>query len=102
MGEAAEHWRVSEVLHDPLHKQRVAVWEQAHAASLPVCQCRVLTEIATCVQDSEAERLLDGDRPLEEMCQDAQRWAEFIEDHGDVKKQYNKLMAKAVGNRLFA
>ena len=102
MGEAAESWRVSEVLRDPWLKQRVAAWEQANAPHLAPRQRQVLTKLATCVWDMEAERALDGDRPLEEMSQDAQKWAEFASDHEDVKKQYNRLMARAVRNGLFA
>jgi hypothetical protein len=102
MNRAAESWRVSEVFHDPQLKQWVASWEQAHAPRLTPHQRQVLTEIATCVRDLEAERALDGDHPLKELSRDARRWAEFLVDHADVKKRYNRVMARAVRQGLFA
>lgn len=102
MGESAESWRVSEVLLNPLRKQRVAIWEQENALHLTPRQRQALTEIAICVRDFERERALDGDPPLEEISQDPRRWAEFVDDHRAVKDWYNRLMAKAVRHELFA
>ncbi len=102
MGETAESWRVSEVLPDSRLKQRVVAWEQANAPDLTLCQRQVLTKLATRVRDFEAERALGGDCSLEELSRDAQRWTEFIHDHEDVKKRYNRVMASAVRHGLFA